>query len=124
MILLLSDNISLNPVPVHEGILQRLNKWNAFKTRGLHSIQLNINSLLPKIKELRVHTKSTIAGVIGICESKRDASVLEQEISTKNYKIICCDRKRHGRSIAYYINNDFSCNILFVFPCGIENILC
>ena len=43
---------------------------------------------------------------------------------TDNYKILRYDRKRHGRSVASYINNNFSSNILSVFPCKTENILC
>ena len=90
--------------------------------RGLHLIHLNINSLLPKIEELRFVAKSTSAAVIGICESKLDASVLDQEISIDNYNILHCDRNRHGRGVACYIRNDLSYNILSVFPCEIENI--
>ena len=66
--------------------------------------------------------ESTNAAVIDICESKLDASVLEQEISFDNYKILHFDRNRHGGGVACYIRNDLSYNILFVFPCEIENI--
>ena len=90
--------------------------------RGLHLIHLNINSLLPKIEELRFVAKSTSAAVIGICESKLDASVLEQEINIDNYKILRCDRNRQSGGVACYIRNDLSYNILSVFPCEIENI--
>ena len=89
--------------------------------RGLHLIHLNINSLLPKIEELCFVAKSSSTAVIGICESKLDASVLDQEISIDNYNILRCDRNRHGRGVACYIRNDLS-YILSVFPCEIENI--
>ena len=89
---LFSDNIRLNPGPVHQRTLQCSNEWKVFKIRGLHFIQLNINSLLPKIEELRFVAQPTNAAVIGICESKLHASVLEQEISIGNYKILRCDR--------------------------------
>ena len=98
------------------------NEWNVFKNRGLYFIHLNINSLLPKIEELRFIAKSTNAVMIGICESNLDASVLEQEISIDNYKILRCDRNRQGGGVACYIRKDLSCNILSVFPCEIENI--
>ena len=84
LLLLLSGDISLNPSPVQQDTLQCLNKWNVFKNRGLNFIHLNINSLLPKIDELRYIAKSTNAAVIGICESKLDASVLDPEISINN----------------------------------------
>ena len=50
-------------------------------------------------------------------------SVLQQEISIDNYKIMHCDRNRHGGVVACYIRNDLSYNVLPVFPCKIENIL-
>ena len=95
---------------------------HVFKNRGLHFIHLNINSLLPKIEELLFIAKSTNAAVIGICESKLDASVLEQEINIDNYKIVCCDRNRQGGEVACYVRNNLSYNILPVFPCEIKNI--
>ena len=88
-LLLLSGDISLNRGPVHQGSLQCSNEWNVFKNRGLHFIHLNINSLLPKIEELRFIEKSTNTAVIGICASKLDASVLEQEINIDNFIKFC-----------------------------------
>ena len=105
MLLLLSGDISLNPGPVHQDTLQCLNEWNVFKNRGLHLIHLNINSLLQKIEELRYIAKSTNAAVIGICESKLDASVLDPEISIDNYKILRYDRNRQGGGAACYVRN-------------------
>ena len=80
--------ISLNPGSNPQHKLQCLNKWNIFKTRGLYFIHLNINSLLPKIEELRITVKSTNAAIIGISESKLDESVLESKIQIDNYKIL------------------------------------
>ena len=52
LLLLLLVDISLNPGLFHN--LQTLDhdEWNTFKHRGQHFLQLNINSLLPKINEL------------------------------------------------------------------------
>ena len=80
LLILLSGDISLTPVTNHQHELQCLNKWNIFKARGLHFIHLNINSLLPKIEELRFIAKSTNATIIGINESKIDESALGSEI--------------------------------------------
>ena len=99
-----------------------MNEWNVFKNRGLHFIHAYIISLLPKIEEVRFIAKSTNAAVIGICESKLDVSVLKQEISIDNYKILRCDRNRQGGWVAGYIRNYLSYNIISVFPCEIENI--
>ena len=122
LLILLSGDISLNPGPNHQHKLQYLNKWNIFKSRGLHFIHLNISSLLPKIEELRIIAKSTKAVIIGISESKLDESVLEPEIQIDDYKILQCDRTRHGRGAACYIRNDLSYNILSVFSREIESV--
>ena len=125
LLLLLSGNISLNPDAVRQDTTQCSSEWNIFRSRGLHFIYLNITSLLSKIEELRYIAKSTNAAVIGICKSKLDASVLEQEISLDNYKILRCYRNRHGEGVACYVcyvRNDLSYNILPAFPSETENI--
>ena len=62
--------------------------------------------MLPKIEELRVIAKSTNAAIISISESKLDESVLEPEIQIDDYKILHCDRNRHGGGVACYTRND------------------
>ena len=69
--------MSLNLGSNHQHKLQCLNEWNIFKSRGLHFIHLNINSLLPKNEEHRIIAKSTNAAIIGISESKLYESVFE-----------------------------------------------
>ena len=64
LLILHSDNISLNPGPTHQHTLQCLNEWNIFKLRGLHVIHLN------------------------------SESVLEPEIQIDDYKIVWFDRNR------------------------------
>ena len=53
LLLLHSGDISLNPGPSHINQTSDNNDWDVFKARGLHFIHININSLLPKIEELR-----------------------------------------------------------------------
>ena len=122
LLLLLSGDISLNPGPFHN--LQPLdqNEWNIFKHRGLHFLHLNINSLLPKIDELRHIARLTNAAVIGISESKLDDSVSTSEIQIDEYDLLRCDRNRHGGGVACYIRNDLSYNVKSYFPKDIENI--
>ena len=109
---LLSGDISLNPGPTHQHKLQCLNERNIFKSKGLHFIHLNIDSLLPKIEELRIIAKSSNDAIIGNSESKLDESVLEPEIEIDDYKIIRCDRNRHGGGVTCYIINDLSYNYI------------
>ena len=67
-----------------------------FNSRGLHFIHLNVNSLLPKIDELRNIAKLSNAAVTGISESKLDDSVLSSEIRIDDYDTLRCDQNRHG----------------------------
>ena len=62
-----------------------------------------MKSLSSKIEELHYIAKSTNAAAIGICESKLDALVSEQEISVYNYKILRCDTG----SVACYVRKEF-----------------
>ena len=50
-------------------------------------MHININSIQPKIDELRYIAKLSEAVVIGISESKLNNSVLSSEIQIKNYYI-------------------------------------
>ena len=80
------------------------NIWTPFENRGLHFLHLNINSILPKIEELREIAKLSKATIIGISESKLDEHVLDGEISIVGYKLIRADRNRHGGGVACYKN--------------------
>ena len=119
---LLSDDISLNPGPFYN--LQPLdqNEWNIFKHRGLHFLHLNINSLLPKIDELRHIARLTNAAVIGISESKLDDSEPTSEVQINEYDPFHCDRNRNGGGVASYIRNDLSNYVKSYLPKDIENI--
>ena len=64
LLLLLSGDISLNPGLFSNTQLFKQEDWQAFSNRGLHLIHLNINSLLPKVGELRYIAKRTNAAVI------------------------------------------------------------
>ena len=76
----------------------------------------------PETEELRIIAKSTNFAITGISESKLDESVLEHEIQIDDYKILRCDRNRHGGGVACYIRNDLSYNIISVFPSEIESV--
>ena len=121
-ILLLSGDISLNPGPTQLPPQLNSENWSPFKKRGLHFIHLNINSLLPKIDELRHIAKTSKASVIGITETKLDESVLNNEVSIEGYDILRLDRNRHGGGVACYIRNDISFNQLNIFSNEVENI--
>ena len=52
-LLLLSGDISLNPGPVQIYPAVNVNIWKPLNKKGLHFLHININSLLPKIDELK-----------------------------------------------------------------------
>ena len=83
LILLLSADISLNPGPIQNNHLNE--NWEIFRNRGLHFIHLSIDSLLPKIDELREIVKISNPTVIGITETKLDNSIGGSEISIDGY---------------------------------------
>ena len=96
ILLLVSGDISLNPGPKNNFQPLDSNDWNVFKSKGLHLIHLNINSLLPKTDELRYIANARNSAVIGISESKLDESVLQSEIQINNYDLLRRDRNRNG----------------------------
>ena len=98
LLLLLSGDISVNPVPFHNLHPLDQKEWNTFKHRGRHFLHLSINSLLLKIDELRHIGRLTNAAVIGIFESKLDDSVPTPKAQIDEYDLLRCDRNRHGGS--------------------------
>ena len=66
LLLQLLGDISLNPGSLSNPQLFKQEEWQAFSNRELHLINLNINSLLPKIHEFRDVAKRTKAAVIGV----------------------------------------------------------
>ena len=122
LLLLLSGDISLNPGPSHINQILDNNEWNAFKAQGLHFIPTNINSLLPKIEELRCIACQSNAAVTGISESKLDNFIFDSEIEIDGYNTLRFDRNRHGGGVACYGRNGLSFTKRNYFPHDIENI--
>ena len=114
--------ISLNPGPINGSQQYNNDQWVNFKKRGVHFVHININSLLPKLDELRYITKWSETAIIGISEQKLDDSVLSFEIQTESYDLIYSDANRHGVGVACFIRNDLSYNKKSFLPSEIENI--
>ena len=81
-ILLLFGDISLNPGPPHNSQIDSLS-WNVFNKKGLHFLHINVNSILPKIEEIRFIAKKSKVTVISISETKLDGTILDAEIYTE-----------------------------------------
>ena len=118
LILILSGDINLNPMTACNHHPPNFTGWDIFKIKGLHLLHLNVNSLLPKIHELRYIAKLSNAVAIGITESKLDSCILDSEIQIDNYQILRCDRSRKG---GVALRNDLSYIEKDVFPEEIEN---
>ena len=112
----------MNPGPSHINQSSGNNEWDVFNAWGLHFIHININSLLPKIEELRRIACLSNAAVIGISESKLDNSIFDSEIEIDGYNILRFDRNRHGGGVACYVRNDLSFTKRNYFPHDIETI--
>ena len=117
IILLLSGDINLNPGPA----TTNNHSWDVFKNRGLHIIHLNINSLLPKIDEIRNIARKSNLSVIGLSETKLDDSVFDAEVNIEGYNLVRSDRNRHGGGIACYVKQHLSFDVKSYFSNEIEN---
>ena len=122
LLIMISGNISLNPGPVCKHQILNTTEWDIFKTKCLHLMHLNINSLIPKIYELRHMARLSNAAVIGICESKLNKSITNSEILIDNYDLLSCDRNRNAGGVVCYIRNDLSYTQKNLFPNDIENV--
>ena len=114
--------IFLNPGPIYDNQSLHSNEWNVFRSKGIHLIHLNVNSLFPKTDEIRYIAERTKVAVIGITESKLDESIFQSEIEIGNYDLLRCDRNRNGGGAECYIRSDISCVQKNFFPIVIENI--
>jgi exonuclease III len=66
---------------------------------------LNVNSPLKHIEEIRLLLSDTPFDILAINESKRDSSITDYEIHVHNYSIVRLDRNRCWGGVALYIKN-------------------
>ena len=69
---------------------------------------LDINSILPKIDQLRSLLINSNISVLGITKTKLDNTVNNEEVDIDGYNLIRSDRNRKGGGIAYYIKSSIS----------------
>ena len=62
----------------------------------MHFLHLNVNSLLPKIDEVKLIASKSNATVLGISETKLDKSIMVSALLIDGYDLIRSDRNRHG----------------------------
>ena len=78
------------PLPPHNSQIDCLN-WNFFNKKGLHFLHINVNSLLPKIEEVRFIAKTSKATVIGITDTKLERTIFYAELYIESYSIVRCE---------------------------------
>ena len=121
LILLLSGDITLNPGPPHNSQIEGLS-WNVFDKKGLQFLHINVNSLLPKIEEIRFIAKKSKATVIGITETKLDGTIFDAKIYIEGCSIVRCDSDRKGECVACYIKHDICFSTKNILSKRIESI--
>ena len=102
--------------------LKYLNHWKAFQCKGLHFLHINVNSLLPKIDEVKLIANKSNATILGISETKLDETIMDSELNIEGYDRIRSDRNRHGGGVACYIKKDRHYNVRTNCPTNFENI--
>ena len=83
----------------------------------------NVNSVLPKLDELKTIVGNTKAAVISKTESKIDNSASNAEVGIPCYCILRYDRKRYGGRVACYVGQDLYFNLRSSATGDIERIL-
>ena len=71
----------------------------------MHFIHLNMNSILPKIDEIRYIVKPTNATVIGLSETKLDNTVFSSKPEIEGYDLTRSDQSRRGGVVACFVEN-------------------
>ena len=123
-LLLLSENVSLNPGPIHRSPDTSCTIWEPLKKKGLHFLHINIYSLLPKKYKIRCLANKTKAAITGITESKLDHTVPNSKVNLPGYDILRCYRIRNGGGVACYITRQDLCVNTRILNCKeIENLV-
>ena len=65
-----------------------------FKNKSLHFEDLNLNSILPKLKQLRCLLTNPNISVLGINETKLVSTVKNEKVKVDGYNLIRSDRNR------------------------------
>ena len=75
---------------------------------GLRICHININSVPPKMDELKLLLSNDPFDIVAISETHCDSTVTDTDILLDNYCLIRKDRSRHGGGVALYVNNSVS----------------
>ena len=121
--LLLSWDVSLNPVPVQISSAVNTNVWKPLNRIYLHFLHININSLLKKIDKLKCIINKIKAAIIWITEKKLDHTVPNLEVNVPGLDILWCDRNTNRGGVACYVRNDLNFNKRALHCREVEHII-
>ena len=86
--------------------------YKEFQGNGLKIAQLNVNSILKHIDEVKSLVKHNDIQLLALNETKIDESIFNDEINILNYSLVRKDRTRHGGGVAIYIHKSLHYEIL------------
>ena len=69
----------------------------------MHCFRININSLLPKIHEVRSTANITNTLIIGIGENKLDETIWSSELTVDGYDLVRLDQSEKGGGVVCYM---------------------
>ena len=81
---------------------------NITRLKGLRTANLNVNSLIKHIDEIRITLANSLFDILAINESKLDDLIPDSEIYIFGYNIIRKDRNRNRGGVALYIRDTIS----------------
>ena len=78
--------------------------YKEFNGNGLNIAQLNVNSILKHIDEIKSLVQHNNMHLLALNETKVDESIFDDEINIANYSLLRKDRTRQGGGVAIYIH--------------------
>ncbi|CAB3979113.1 RNA-directed DNA polymerase from transposon BS [Paramuricea clavata] len=78
------------------------------KSKGLKIANLNVNSLMKHLDEIRLILNNNALDILAINESKIDNQISNNEIHIDGFNIICKDRNRFGGGVVLYVRQNIS----------------
>ena len=75
------------------------------RRKGLTMASLNVNSIIPKIDEIRSLVKNENIDILAINETKIDHKIDDRLISLEDFSLCRYDRSRQGGGVALYVRN-------------------
>ena len=78
-------------------------KFECFKSKGLHFIHINARSIFHKLSEIKLLTNKCKPAILAITESWLEESFTNESIGIEGYNIARRDRTSHGGGVLMYI---------------------